>query len=175
VHIVKEIFALFVVILALHALINIFPTDCWRVQQHLGVLARGRRLIIIGILVFVPDHHQSAKFVFTQKINNSGFAGGATGGGTCWFLVLPVGFLLTMYTITGYDASAHVAEETKARRRPLRRASGSPCALGGYRMVRPAGDPVRATNVDASTRASAPRSQCSRRPPWTRAGLRRSS
>jgi amino acid transporter len=26
--------------------------------------------------------------------------------------VLPLGFLLTMYTITGYDASAHVAEET---------------------------------------------------------------
>ena len=26
--------------------------------------------------------------------------------------MLPVGFLLTMYTITGYDASAQVAEET---------------------------------------------------------------
>jgi amino acid transporter len=71
-------------------------------------------LIIIGILVFVPDHHQSAKFVFTQKINNSGFAGGSVGGGTFWFLVLPVGFLLTMYTITGYDASAHLSEETRS-------------------------------------------------------------
>ena len=68
--------------------------------------------LLIGILIFVPDHHQSAKFVFTEKINNSGFAGGSVGGGTYWFLVLPVGFLLTMYTITGYDASAHVAEET---------------------------------------------------------------
>jgi amino acid transporter len=29
-----------------------------------------------------------------------------------WFYVLPLGFLLTMYTQTGYDASAHVAEET---------------------------------------------------------------
>jgi amino acid transporter len=29
-----------------------------------------------------------------------------------WFYVLPVGFLLTMYTITGYDASAHISEET---------------------------------------------------------------
>ena len=26
--------------------------------------------------------------------------------------MLPLGFLLTMYTVTGYDASAHVAEET---------------------------------------------------------------
>ena len=26
---------------------------------------------------------------------------------------MPIGFLLTMYTQTGYDASAHTAEETK--------------------------------------------------------------
>ena len=29
-----------------------------------------------------------------------------------WYYILPLGFLLTMYTITGYDASAHVSEET---------------------------------------------------------------
>jgi amino acid transporter len=31
-----------------------------------------------------------------------------------WFLVLPLGFLLTQYTITGFDASAHLSEETNA-------------------------------------------------------------
>ncbi len=31
-----------------------------------------------------------------------------------WFLVLPLGFLLTQYTITGFDASAHLSEETQA-------------------------------------------------------------
>src|SRR3954453_8824895 len=113
VHVVKEIFALFVVILALHALINIFSHRLLALFNSVSVFWHVVGvLIIIGILVFVPDHHQSAKFVFTQKINNSGFAGGAIGGGTYWFLLLPVGFLLTMYTITGYDASAHVAEET---------------------------------------------------------------
>ena len=30
-----------------------------------------------------------------------------------WFYILPTGLLLTMYTVTGYDASAHVAEETR--------------------------------------------------------------
>ena len=34
--------------------------------------------------------------------------------GTYWFLVLPLGFLLTQYTITGFDASAHLSEETQA-------------------------------------------------------------
>jgi amino acid transporter len=113
-HVVKEIFALFVVILALHALINIFSHRLLALFNSISVFWHVVGvLIIIGILVFVPDHHQSAKFVFTQKLNNSGFAGGSVGGGTYWFLVLPVGFLLTMYTITGYDASAHVAEETQ--------------------------------------------------------------
>jgi len=30
-----------------------------------------------------------------------------------WYYVLPLGFLLTMYTQTGYDASAHLSEETR--------------------------------------------------------------
>jgi amino acid transporter len=62
---------------------------------------------IVLILFLVPDHHQSASFVFTHHINNSGFS-----SGMFWWYVLPLGFLLTQYTITGFDASAHVSEET---------------------------------------------------------------
>jgi hypothetical protein len=43
--------------------------------------------------------------MFTTQINNSGWT-------SYWFYVLPLGFLLTQYTITGFDASAHVSEET---------------------------------------------------------------
>jgi amino acid transporter len=70
-------------------------------------------LIVIGLLVFVPDTHQSANFVFTDKINNNGAFNGSTSNLGFFLFVLPVGFLLTMYTQTGYDASAHTAEETK--------------------------------------------------------------
>jgi amino acid transporter len=108
-HILGETFALFALFLVLHSLINIFSSplvalfDNISVGWHvLGVA------VIIGILIFVPDHHQSARFVFGHTINNSGF-----GHGMFWFYVLPLGFLLTMYTQTGYDASAHVSEETK--------------------------------------------------------------
>ena len=45
--------------------------------------------------------------VFTQTENNSGFS-----HSMFWWYVLPLGFLLTQYTITGYDASAHISEET---------------------------------------------------------------
>jgi amino acid transporter len=64
-------------------------------------------VIIVAILLIVPDHHQSADFVFTQTKNLSGFS-----GSMFWWYVLPTGGLLTMYTVTGYDASAHVSEET---------------------------------------------------------------
>jgi amino acid transporter len=64
--------------------------------------------VILAVLIFVPDDHASADFVFTDRINNSGF-----GEGMFWFYVLPLGFLLTQYTITGFDASAHVSEETQ--------------------------------------------------------------
>ena len=112
-HIIQEIFWLYAIILVLHALINIYSHRLIALFTSISVWWHViGTLIVIGILVIVPDSHQSADFVFTDKINNSGFADGAISGGTYWFLVLPVGFLLTMYTITGYDASAHVAEET---------------------------------------------------------------
>src|SRR5437588_5572264 len=113
-HVLSETFLLFVIILALYALVNIFADQLlgflnnvsvgWHV---LGVVA------IIALLVFVPDHHQGAGFVFGHQLNNTGFHSGSTTAFPFWFLVLPIGFILTMYTQTGYDASAHTAEETR--------------------------------------------------------------
>jgi amino acid transporter len=65
--------------------------------------------IVVLVLIFGPSSHQNLSFVFTHRINNSGFGGGTQ----FWFYVLPLGFLLTQYTITGYDASAHLSEETQ--------------------------------------------------------------
>jgi amino acid transporter len=111
--ILPETFLLFALLLVIHSLINIFSSPLvarinnvsvwWHV---LGVA------VIIGILIIVPDHHQDAGFVFGERINNSGFKDGAISGGFFWLYVLPLGFLLTMYTQTGYDASAHISEET---------------------------------------------------------------
>ena len=69
-------------------------------------------LVIIVLLIAVPSHHASFSYVFGHRANESGFSEGAISGAKFWFYVLPLGFLLTMYTITGYDASAHVSEET---------------------------------------------------------------
>jgi len=107
-------FVLFLIILFGYTVINIFADPVLALFNNISV---GWHvvgvLLIIGVLLFVPDHHQGAGFVFGNKINNTGFHGGATGGIFFWLYVLPIGFILTMYTQTGYDASAHTAEETR--------------------------------------------------------------
>jgi amino acid transporter len=112
-NVLRDTFVLFVLILILHALINIFSSPLVAMFNNISVWWHVIGvMVVIAILVFVPDDHQSVDFVFTERINNSGFADGAVGGGMFWLYVLPLGFLLTMYTQTGYDASAHVSEET---------------------------------------------------------------
>ena len=113
-HILSETFLLFLIILLLYTVVNIFADQFLALLNNISV---GWHLIgvavVIAILIIVPDHHQSASFVFTERFNESGFFGGSTSNLGFWFFVLPIGFLLTMYTETGYDASAHTAEETR--------------------------------------------------------------
>jgi amino acid transporter len=102
------VFAMFAIILAVHGLINVFSSHLVALFNNVSVWWNlvGVAVIIV-LLIVVPSHHQSFQFVFGTRRNNTGF-----GTGMYWFYVLPLGFLLTMYTITGYDASAHVSEET---------------------------------------------------------------
>ena len=114
VHILGETWLLFALILILYTVVNIFADRGLALMNNISV---GWHLlgvaVILAILVFVPEQHQSFSFVFGERINNSGLHDGSTSNLGYWFLVLPIGFLLTMYTQTGYDASAHTAEETK--------------------------------------------------------------
>jgi amino acid transporter len=109
----RDIFAVFLLLMILHSLVNIYSSHLVALLNNISVFWHlfGFAAIVL-ILVFVPDRHQSVDFVFTETINNSGFDGGSTSGLAFLLLVVPVGWLLTMYTETGYDASAHVAEET---------------------------------------------------------------
>ncbi len=103
-----DVFIVFMFVLALHALINIYSSHLVALFNNVSVWWHVAGVtVIIAILIFGPEDHQSASFVFTETINNSGFS-----QGMFWFYVLPLGFLLTQYTITGFDASAHISEET---------------------------------------------------------------
>jgi amino acid transporter len=111
----NKIFAYFLVILALAAVVNIFSSHLLAVINNVSVWWHvfGAAAIVL-VLIVVPHHHASVKSVFTHTVNNTGFFGGKTGGFGMLFVILPVGALLTQYTITGYDASAHLSEETKS-------------------------------------------------------------
>src|ERR687895_1526163 len=114
VHVLSETWLLFFLIMVLYTVLNIFAGRILALANNISV---GWHVIgvavVIGLLVFVPDDHQSASFVFGERINNNGAFDGSTSNLGFWLFVLPVGFLLAMYTQTGYDASAHTAEETR--------------------------------------------------------------
>ena len=108
-----RVFVIFVVVLALASVLNIFSGHLMAIMNNISVWwhvagAAG----IVMILMFVPDQHQSFSYVFTERFNNSGYADGSTSNLMFWFAIVPFGFLLTQYTITGFDASAHLSEET---------------------------------------------------------------
>lgn len=105
-----RVFITFLIILALASVLNIFSGHLMAIINNVSVWWHvfGAAAIVL-LLILIPDTHQSMSFVFTERINNSGYD-----DSKYWFLVLPLGFLLTQYTITGFDASAHLSEETEA-------------------------------------------------------------
>ncbi len=114
----NRIFFYFIVVLALAALINIFSSHLLAVLNNISVWWHvfGAAVVIVLLVFFLKDgaSHASAKEVFTGTVNNTGFFGGKTSGAGFILYVLPLAAILTQYTITGYDASAHLSEETRS-------------------------------------------------------------
>lgn len=101
------IFLVFVVILVAHAVLNAIGTRLSALINNVSAWWH-----VAGVLIFVAvlgigaNHHQSAGFVFTKTVENSAIGFGGVG-----FSFL-LGLLHAQYTFTGYDASAHMSEET---------------------------------------------------------------
>jgi amino acid transporter len=92
-------------ILLLHGVLNQFGVRLVAILNDISVWWHILGvLIIVGALTFAPSHHQSASFVFSKIVNNTGWHS--------TFYVILIGLLLAQYTFTGYDASAHMTEET---------------------------------------------------------------
>ncbi|MEO5834637.1 MAG: amino acid permease [Nakamurella sp.] len=122
-----RVFVIFLVILAVAAVVNIFSSHLLAVLNNISVWwhVAGASAVIL-ILFLVPDQHATFGDVFGKVINNTGLFDGSTGVGFL-FYVLPMAAILTQYTITGYDASAHLSEETKS--------AGNAAAQGIWRSI----------------------------------------
>src|SRR5579863_376946 len=96
---------IFAGVLLLHGLLNQFGIRLVALLNDISVWWHILGvLLIVGFLAFVPSHHASASYVFTSTFNVTGWHS--------TFYVLLLGLLLAQYTFTGYDASAHMTEET---------------------------------------------------------------
>jgi amino acid transporter len=114
----SRVFVEFMIILLAAALVNIFSSHLLAILNNISVWWHvvGSAVVVL-ILVFALKsgaHHASLSSVFSHTVNNTGFFGGHTGVAGFVFYVLPLSAILTQYTITGYDASAHLSEETKS-------------------------------------------------------------
>ena len=96
-------------ILILHALLNIFSVRLVAILNWISAYWHviGVAVIVI-VLIIVPSSHQSVGWVFSKTVNNAGFTSAP------FFFVFLLGFLQAQYTYTGYDASAHMSEETRS-------------------------------------------------------------
>jgi len=120
-------------VLLLHALLNIFGV---RLVARLNDVSAYWHVIGVAVialvLIFVPNQHQSVGWVFTETVNNSGFSSGF------FAFVFLLGFLQAQYTYTGYDASAHLSEETRDASRHAARGvlfSVVVSAIAGYVLI----------------------------------------
>ena len=112
----NHIFLYFIVVLVLAAAINIFSSQLLALINNVSVWWHvfGAALVVVILAFFLKSgaKHASFKEVFTGTINGTGFFGGHTHGAGFLLYLLPLSAILTQYTITGYDASAHLSEET---------------------------------------------------------------
>ncbi|MGW5054016.1 amino acid permease [Actinokineospora sp. NPDC004072] len=101
---------IFGVVLAVHGLLNTFGVRLVALLNKVSVWWHllGVAVIVVALVV-VPERHQPAGFVFGEFVNNTGWSSA--------FYVGLLGLLLAQYTFTGYDASAHMTEETRGAAR----------------------------------------------------------
>jgi amino acid transporter len=110
-----SIYVLYALFLLAACLINVFDI---RITSGLNMISAWWHMLgvafIVLVLIIVPDRHQSLSYVFTETVNASGYGGGTTSWANpaMWF-VFGLGLLMAQYTMTGFDASAHTAEETQ--------------------------------------------------------------
>ena len=87
------------------SVLNIFSSHLLAVINNVSVWWHvvGAAAIVV-ILLFVPDQHQSLQLRLHRALQQLRLFGGETGTLGFWFAIVPFGFLLTQYTITGFDA-----------------------------------------------------------------------
>jgi amino acid transporter len=109
------IFGIYIVVLISHGVLNTFGVKLVALLSDISVWWHVVGVgIFFVVLLLIPDNNVGLSHVFDQApptISSSGLTGW-TGGTFIAIYLFSMGLLLAQYTITGFDASAHVSEET---------------------------------------------------------------
>eukprot|EP00887_Chlorella_sp_A99_P005312 scaffold1.g5312.t1 len=106
-----QLLGIYAGVLVVHGLLNTFANSILAFLNGISAFWH-----VVGTLVFiialpaVAPTHQSAKFVFAS-FNDPDV------GISSPFYIFCIGLLMSQFTLTGYDASAHMTEETKSAAR----------------------------------------------------------
>ncbi|KAF9523310.1 APC amino acid permease [Crepidotus variabilis] len=110
----KTNIGIYAAVLITQGLTNTFGVHILHYLNNISVWwhAVGTTSLIIAILAKAPKH-QSGYFVFRQFIDGTGPPGEGWGDRASHAYVVVIGILMAQYTLTGFDASAHMTEETR--------------------------------------------------------------
>ncbi|KAI7839985.1 hypothetical protein COHA_006306 [Chlorella ohadii] len=103
-----QLLGIYAATLVCHGLLNTFANSILGFLNGISVIWHvvGTFSFMIALLAVAPSH-QSAKYVFTE------FSKPDVGIGSS-ALIFMLGLLMSAFTLTGYDASAHLTEETRS-------------------------------------------------------------
>ena len=107
----KSLFLIYTIVLVVHGILNTMGVNVIAKLNNISVWWHLTGVVVIvGALFILPDahKHQSLSNVFTKYYDGLGWH---FGGHAIW--VVLVGLMMAQYTLTGYDASAHMTEETR--------------------------------------------------------------
>ena len=108
----RHVVLLTAILLLIQGMINTFGVNIVALFNKVSVWWHLTGVAVIVLLLFIAPHshsHQSGSFLF----GSGGFdAFRGLSGFSVPFYVFLLGLLVAQYTFTGYDASAHVTEET---------------------------------------------------------------
>jgi amino acid transporter len=113
-----HLIAIYGVMLVIHALLNTFGIRIVTLLNDLSVWWHlvGVGAIVLVMVLFNQHGRTDLGTVFSKVVDNTGSAPGASWPGPL-FIGIPlyvalIGLLNAQYTLTGFDASAHMSEET---------------------------------------------------------------
>ncbi|HZP31687.1 MAG TPA: amino acid permease [Acidimicrobiia bacterium] len=100
---------IYAVILLIHGGLNVFGVRLVKLLSDVSVWWHviGATIIVVALLAIPGNTEGWSSLGDAKNLTGWGFPG------AYWLYVFPIGMLLSQYMLTGYDASAHVSEETK--------------------------------------------------------------